>query len=251
MTTHLLGRIPSPADDRDFSIRALLPAIEAIEIPARFMNRTLARNLWERFDQQENSCVGQSLALTKIVHERRDMRRHYAFDPLWIWRRAKQTDGAGDPNADRGTYIRAALEVLRKEGAKVGQQEVARDELAGEARFAIAAYYRLNSIAEIKAAIYLFGPVVAGLDWPSSFFTPNAKGDMPSADAIAGGHAVVYYGFDDRRPTAHGPGAFRVANSWGEAWGDRGDCWIPYRFHADDTLDNEAWKTIDRTTGKV
>lgn len=247
----LLGREPSPPDDRDFSIRALIPAIEAIEIPSRFLNRTLARNLKDRFDQQESSCVGQSLGLIKIVHERRDMRRHYAIDPLWIWRRSKQTDGAGNPDADRGTYIRAALEVLRKEGAKLGPQQQAIDELAADVRFVIDSYYALRSIDEVRAAIFLFGPVELGIDWPRSWFDASSQGDVPVADTIAGGHAIVAYGFDDRRLTVHGPGAFRIANSWGTGWGDHGDFWLPYRYLFDDSLDNEAWKTIDRTTGKA
>jgi hypothetical protein len=247
----ILGREPSPPDARDYSIRALVPAIEAIEIPSRYMNRTLQRNLKARFDQQESSCVGQSLALVKIVHERRDARRHYAVDPLWIWRRSKQLDGAGSPDSDRGTYIRTALEVLRNEGAKVGAQETIDDELAADGRFKIDSYYRLHSIDEVKAALYLFGPVELGIDWPRSWFTPSPQGDMPPADVMAGGHAIVGYGYDDRRPTAHGPGAIRCANSWGTAWGDRGDFWLPYRYLFDDVLDNEAWKSIDVTTGKV
>jgi papain like protease len=243
-----LGRIPSPDDPRDFSIRALVPAVEAIDLPIAFANRTLARNLKTRFDQQENSCVGQSLALMKIVQERRDMRKSYAFDPLWIWRRAKATDGAGDPGADRGTYIRAALEILRGEGASVHPQLM--DELAGEPRFAIDSYYRLNSIVEIKAAIYLFGPVELGTDWFNAWFdAPN--GDLAEPDSIAGGHATLAYGWDDRRPTFGPNGALRVANSWGTAWGAGGDYWMPYSVFADRSIDTEAWKALDRTTGKV
>jgi C1A family cysteine protease len=39
------------------------------------------------------------------------------------------------------------------------------------------------------------------------------------------GHAMCVIGYDDQK---HG-GAFRIMNSWGEEWGERGDCWVKYR----------------------
>jgi papain like protease len=260
-----LGRVPSPADDRDFSLRSLVApeALAAIELPRAFSNRTLKRVYRDRFDQQESSCVGQSLALAKIVHERRDMRRHYAIDPLWIWRRSKMLDGIGHPGADRGTYIRTALGVLLHEGARVakpGLPEPAFDEQAAESRFAIGSYFRLHTVEEIKAAIFLFGPVVLGTEWYDSWFDPAENGMLPSPafDHSVGGHATLAYGWDDRIPTGwmegdppmQAFGAFRVANSWGRSWGDDGDFWMPYAA-LDQTPDFEAWKSIDVTTGKV
>lgn len=40
-------------------------------------------------------------------------------------------------------------------------------------------------------------------------------------------HAMAIVGYDDSK----GPnGAFRVVNSWGESWGDKGFCWVDYKF---------------------
>lgn len=262
-----LGRIPSPDDPRDFSIRSLVApeALAAIELPRAHAIRTLKRVYRSRFDQQENSCVGQSLALAKIVHERRDMRRHYPIDPLWIWRRSKALDGIPNPDSDRGTYIRTALGVLLDEGARIalpGLPEPSFDEQAADPRFRIGSYYRLNTVEEIKTAIFLFGPVIFGSEWYFSWFdatTPEnfrhrpdgpLPGYLPRPDESAGGHATVAYGWDDRIPTYAGAGAFRVANSWGVEWGDRGDFWMPYAA-LDETPDFEAWKAIDTTSGKV
>ncbi len=44
-----------------------------------------------------------------------------------------------------------------------------------------------------------------------------------------GGHAVTIVGYDDGRPTADGPGAFKLVNSWGTAWGQSGYCWMSYK----------------------
>jgi len=43
-----------------------------------------------------------------------------------------------------------------------------------------------------------------------------------------GGHALCLVGYDDNKPTADGPGAFKFVNSWGEDWGDAGYGWISY-----------------------
>jgi len=40
-------------------------------------------------------------------------------------------------------------------------------------------------------------------------------------------HAMVLVGFDDSKGTK---GAFRVRNSWGPSWGDRGSIWVDYDF---------------------
>src|SRR5688572_6046065 len=120
MPSRPLGRIPSPDDPRDFDIRSLLN-VGAIApmLPTRF--RVFSASRIGRFDQQENSCVGQTLALVKIMQERRDMRRHYAIEPLWIWDRSKELDGIGSPESDRGTYIRTALKVLVDQGAALSR----------------------------------------------------------------------------------------------------------------------------------
>jgi hypothetical protein len=43
-----------------------------------------------------------------------------------------------------------------------------------------------------------------------------------------GTHAVCIVGYDDNKPTADGPGAFRLVNSWGTDWGNKGYCWMSY-----------------------
>jgi len=43
-----------------------------------------------------------------------------------------------------------------------------------------------------------------------------------------GGHHVCILGYDDSRATHDGPGAFRIVNSWGTGWGNRGYAWISY-----------------------
>jgi outer membrane protein assembly factor BamB len=43
-----------------------------------------------------------------------------------------------------------------------------------------------------------------------------------------GGHQICLLGYDDARATHDGPGAFRLVNSWGTGWGNRGYAWMSY-----------------------
>lgn len=43
-----------------------------------------------------------------------------------------------------------------------------------------------------------------------------------------GGHAYLIVGYDDTIETPEGRGAFRIVNSWGKEWGDKGFAYISY-----------------------
>jgi parallel beta-helix repeat protein len=51
-----------------------------------------------------------------------------------------------------------------------------------------------------------------------------------------GGHAVAICGYDDTFPTADGPGALRMVNSWGTGWGDAGYWWLSYGAVKDSSI---------------
>ena len=77
-------------------------------------------------------------------------------------------------------------------------------------------------------------PFVFGIDVYSSFMdATNGVIPMPSiSDSLLGGHALLAVGYSDLT------GYFRVQNSWGDSWGNKGYCSIPYGYfmspHASD-----------------
>lgn len=95
----------------------------------------------------------------------------------------------------------------------------------------ITSYYRLNSEADIKAALVNNGPVIFAMNWFS---------DMRVIDGVLttaykkweGSHCMVIYGWDKR--------GWKIQNSWGTYWGNRGRCIIPYDIEI-----TEFWGIVD------
>jgi C1A family cysteine protease len=59
---------------------------------------------------------------------------------------------------------------------------------------------------------------------------------MPTAlDRPIGGHCMVIVGYDDKTQL------FRVRNSWGPGWGNKGYCRIPYAYIGDGKTTGDCW----------
>jgi C1A family cysteine protease len=66
---------------------------------------------------------------------------------------------------------------------------------------------------------------------------------MPGAnEKVMGGHAVVAVGYDD------GKRLFVIRNSWGDEWGQKGYCLMPYEYLLSPHLANDFW-TIRSVSG--
>lgn len=66
---------------------------------------------------------------------------------------------------------------------------------------------------------------------------------------MRGWHAVTIVGYDDTLTTADGPGAFRVANSWGTGWGDAGWFWMTYAAVMDQEMSGRQVEFIRDLVG--
>lgn len=88
------------------------------------------------------------------------------------------------------------------------------------------------SVNEIKTYLSQNRPVVLGAKLSDNFMTWRGDQVLSSHSSFANVgqhayHALLIVGYDDQKGAN---GAFRVVNSWGSAWGDRGFVWIDYRF---------------------
>ena len=56
-----------------------------------------------------------------------------------------------------------------------------------------------------------------------------------ASERSVGGHAVLAVGYDDRKEHVI------VRNSWGAGWGDKGYCYLPYRYITTANLSDDFW----------
>ena len=84
-------------------------------------------------------------------------------------------------------------------------------------------------------------PVVIGISvyesFESAFVAKTGKVPMPDArrERLLGGHCMYVVGYDDKTRM------FLVANSWGDAWGAKGFCFIPYDYLINLNLSADFW----------
>jgi|SRR5690349_22174584 len=87
------------------------------------------------------------------------------------------------------------------------------------------------------------GTVVFGTDWYEGMFDPDAKHFLNLSGGVAGGHCYLVCGYSSERK------AFRIVNSWGAGWGDKGRAWI--RFDDADRLIKAAGEACTAVEQKV
>jgi hypothetical protein len=221
-----------------------------------------------------NSCVGWSLAYAvKSYHESLDQgwlpdadaRR---FSPYFVW---TQLNGG----RNTGINVARALDLVKTQGCCTWNRMPKPASLAGEppddaaraeaANFRFASYYRVTSGSDMRRALQEGHPIVVSIVGDPVFqggrfetWTPDLRRQGAEVTRARGmnrdemWHALVVVGYDDDR------GAFRLMNSWGPEWADRGLCWASYELFAsipnagdDDPLlwVAEAWVATDERTG--
>jgi C1A family cysteine protease len=83
-------------------------------------------------------------------------------------------------------------------------------------------------------------PIVFGFSVYQSFESPDVAktGIVPlpkNSEQLLGGHAVMAVGYDNATER------FRVRNSWGTSWGQKGYFEIPYVYLTDPDLSSDFW----------
>ena len=109
-------------------------------------------------------------------------------------------------------------------------------------KFKIESYRRVDptDIEAIKSYISMGRPIQVSCELGHNFFYMNnadvlMTDDYPAtekeqSEMLHGRHSMCLVGYDDDK----GPnGAVRIVNSWSTGWGDKGYCWIDYKFFAE------------------
>lgn len=209
-----LGRKVSPDDrDRAFPLRAVMLARGAV---ARALPTSKTWPLVTGVLDQGSTprCVAfawtQFLFATPLSHKAGELGAISTFAGN-LYKRAQQIDEWPGENYD-GTSVRAGAKVLVEQGRIARVADVS--ETGG--------YRWAANAAEARDYVLGVGPLVFGTDWYDEMFEPTADGYLIPAGSVAGGHAYLVIGFSKSR------NAFRIVNSWGAAWGEKGRAWIKF-----------------------
>ena len=206
----------------------------------------------------QNSCVGWALAYAVKTYQeqleervpvvtpdgRIDARR--VFSPGYVYSQVNQ-------GRDGGCKYPDALRLVAEQGvapwADMPYVEGKPFELPPPAAQAAAKRYRIDTWRqvnvqdprELKAHLNAGYPVMIGVKVDEGFkaLTDGVWG-APSGKEL-GNHAMVIVGYDDAR------GAFRLINSWGQGWGQKGYGWVAYDHFR--RVANEGYVAKDARNG--
>lgn len=100
-------------------------------------------------------------------------------------------------------------------------------------------YVKLNSETEIKKALMSTGPVVFSIRvYDDTHLENGMLTSKQNPKDKYSGHCMLIYGWNSD--------GWLVRNSWGENWGNKGNCILPYDY----TI-KEAWTVVDDSNENV
>lgn len=189
------------------------------------------------------SCVAHSLSTVVEYFNKKETGRHREMSTGYIYgnRRLSLHKGSGMYTRDAihtvskygdvpNTYFNVNVEV--PEAIEKFEAEVDKIEDKGY-KFKFAEYFKLKNDNSIKASLMENGPVVLAMPWYDDIdIVDGVMNTDYVKTAKTGGHCMVIYGWNDI--------GWKVQNSWGSYWGDKGHVVIPYEVPF-----NEVWGIKD------
>lgn len=196
MTTRTFDReIRFDDRSRDFPIRSTFKRLKDDE------PRSYTWACEPHLDQgPDGACVGFSFA-----HEIAARPRVHPTDydlATQIYRRAKQIDEWAGEDYD-GTSVLAGAKVLEEMGY-------------------ISGYRWAFSLEEALVGISRRGPAVIGCWWWEGMFETDDSGFIRPTGQRVGGHAILATAVNVKQECV------RLHQSWGDSWGDGGDCYMTF-----------------------
>ncbi|MEZ5039864.1 MAG: C1 family peptidase [Saprospiraceae bacterium] len=215
-----------------------------------------------RHQGEISSCVGWSSGYAALTIERaiangwtnKQQITENANSALFVFNQVQKID------CDNGIVISKALQVLQERGNCLAREfdfdvnDCSRE--ASQTHFSSARQYQISDYIPLfkpdapveektqmlKRVLAQNKPVIVGMRILQNFLTIQEGDDnwWPTIGnkTPAGGHAMVVIGFDDDKfkspnPDPNMAGAFKLMNSWGKNWGDRGFIWVRYAHFAE------------------
>ncbi|HET7729120.1 MAG TPA: C1 family peptidase [Usitatibacter sp.] len=233
----VLNVTPDRLDLRD---RPYLPAV-ALAPPPR-----LADGVKLAAMQQGDTSACTGFALAAVVDRllvKSGRAKDAGVSPWMLYSMARRYDEFPGAARDTGSSLRGALKGWFKHGACAralwdgpampsATNEPGRDWWLDAVNRPLGAYYRVDprSVTDMHVALnevgVLYGSVIAHAGW---FDVVDGRIPMRARTASDGGHAFAIVGYDQA--------GFRVQNSWGEGWGERGFATLTYEDWLENAMD--------------
>ena len=191
---------------------------------------------------RQGSCVGWASGYgMKSYHEKVERRWSYGshvqrrgpgkhvFSPAFIYNQINN-------GRDKGSSPYSALRLLQRKGVAPWKSMPYTDKnytrRPNSAAFRAATPYKIKSYSTLrtynamKSQMAAGRVVLAGIKVYSNFYRLGSKVYESGQGSFRGGHAILLVGYDDSKGSN---GAFKIFNSWGTGWGNKGYGWISYR----------------------
>ena len=205
-----------------------------------------------------SSCVANALAGAYEYWVKRDSQQDYDVSRLFMYYNARWRNG--DQNEDGGSVIQLAMEALKELGACAEKtwpfEKPLLLEKPNRTAYEEASQFKIKEMQQVpleleawKQALASGYPVVFGCLLFDSFDECNQRGGvvpMPSPKDVGrsshGGHSMCAVGYSDSEKV------FIVRNSWGDQWGDKGYCYMPYNYLMNPEFNGgDSWVFIPET----
>lgn len=236
----------APNDVRDYKAKLGKDA-EKKEYPKEF-DLFDGLNIKIKNQMVTNSCVAHAVSTVIEYFHKKQENESAEMSTGYIYGNRDYTSWLGE-----GMYTRDALKTVSKCGDAFWQdmpnnleipeaveifnaRDTKMDEVAYHNR--ISSYYRLKDIDSMKEQLMTVGPIIIAVAWfPYEInkwgvlhWKPNTKSE--------GGHCMVIRGWNSD--------GWLVQNSWGERWGKKGLCVLPYSMKL-----REVWGVSDGIVGET
>jgi C1A family cysteine protease len=249
------GWLPDLPDARDFLFSA--PEDILTRLPKKV---DLRRDMPSVYDQGElGSCTANAIGAAFEFDQRKEGLTDFMPSRLFIYYNERAVEGT--VGTDSGAMIRDGMKTVAKLGVctePTWPYDIARftqkppQPAYTEAAEHQAVVYRrvLGHLHQMQGCLASGYPFVFGFSVYESFMSRDVArtGKVPlppRGEQLIGGHAVVAVGYDDSTQR------FIVRNSWGESWGMKGYCTMPYGYLTDPQLARDFWAiyTVEQPDG--
>jgi C1A family cysteine protease len=250
-----MGYIKDKDDSRDYKIDNYTPLKEILENNSNDTSHIINENYFTPIKNQSSigSCTAHAAcALMEYYIKKRTGENYNLSEKFLYWTTRKLL---GWENKDSGAYLRTTMQALTRFG--VCEEKFARYNLkylespdwlqaALADDFKAETYIRIDVKGRSKQDIFEKIKTMINRDYPLQFgfrvfknTIDNKTGNIAypaTSQKVTGGHAVVIVGYDDSYQITNKSnkkttkGAFKIRNSWGTGWGDKGYGWLPYEY---------------------